>query len=72
VTQRGRVSPRPHLVAIGGMHVLIVDVRSANIIAFDIITRDIAPCAAGVILEMGVIVRGIDECGFGVLVTKER
>ena len=60
MTQRGPASPRPYLIAIGGMQVLIVDVRSVNIIAFDIIACDIAPCAAGVILETGVIVRGID------------
>ena len=54
------------------MRVLIVDVRSVNIKAFDIIARDIAPHAAGVILDMGVIVRGVDEGGFGVLVAKER
>jgi hypothetical protein len=54
------------------MHVLIVDVRSVTIIMFDIIACDIAPRAAGVILDMGVIVGGIDECGFGVLVAKER
>jgi len=72
VTQWGPVPPRPCLIAIGGMHVLIVDVWSVNIIMFDIIACDIAPRTAGVILDMGVIVRGIGECGFGVLGAKER
>jgi hypothetical protein len=71
VAQRRTVPPRPCLLAIAGMRVLIVDVRPVNIIAFEIIACDIAPRAAGVILDMGVIVRCIYQCGFGVQVASE-
>jgi len=62
----------PCLVAISGMRVLIVNVRSVNIVALDIIAWDVAPHASGVILEMGVIVRCICERWFGVLVARQR
>jgi hypothetical protein len=66
----GPVSPRPYLVAscrgecsrLCRMRVLIVNVRPVSKIVFDAIACDIAPRAAGVTLDVRVIVSCSYEC----------